>query len=247
MKSKLVKIGLVFFLISIFQIPVLEKSYSADEAIVEDVAPSCTSGWEITGYFLPIESDYSGNLLEISVGEIKKSYVATFVDVIRIEGWGKTNAGDYLGWYSDSYHIADTYFDSQGGELVVGTIAVDESFIATGAKVTIPTLPEPWGSMVFDALDEGPAIIGKHIDVFTGEGIEGEQETFRITSSNNDVCTISVPEPVAVPPVTEYCTEVAIAETVLRPTVIAVATVASEPLEALALNSMVLESLSIIV
>ncbi len=60
------------------------------------------------------------------------------MDVIRIEGWGKTNAGDYLGWYGDEYHIANTYFDSQGGDLIVGTIAVDESFIATGAKVKSP-------------------------------------------------------------------------------------------------------------
>ncbi len=44
--------------------------------------------------------------------------------------------------------------------------------------------------MVFSALDEGPSIIGKDIDVYTGEGIEGENETFRITGSNNDVCIV---------------------------------------------------------
>ncbi len=38
-------------------------------------------------------------------------------------------------------------------------------------------------------LDEGPAIIGKHIDVFTGEGIDAENETFRNTGYNNQVCT----------------------------------------------------------
>ncbi len=42
--------------------------------------------------------------------------------------------------------------------------------------------------MVFAGLDEGPSINGKHIDVFTGEGINAENETFRITSSNNKVC-----------------------------------------------------------
>ena len=184
MNSKIVKIGLVFFLISIFQIPILEKSYSEDES------NSCTLGWNITGYFLPIESDYSGKLIEISVGENKQSYVADFVDVIRIEGWGRTNAGNYLGWYGDSYHISDTSLDSQGGVLVVGTVAVDASFIEPGSKLTIPTLPEPWNSVVFSALDEGPSIIGKDIDVYTGEGIEGENETFRITGSNNDVCIV---------------------------------------------------------
>ncbi len=42
--------------------------------------------------------------------------------------------------------------------------------------------------MVFSGLDEGPSINGKHIDVFTGEGIDAENETFRITGSNNTVC-----------------------------------------------------------
>ena len=193
MKSKFVKIGLAFFLISIFQIPVLEKSYSEDETIFDVEFNSCTSDWNITGYFLPLESDYSGKLIEISVGEGNQSYVADFVDVIRIEGWGRTNAGNYLGWYGDSYHIADTSLDSQGGDLVVGTIAVDASLIEPGSKLTIPTLPEPWNSIIFSALDEGPSIIGKHIDVFTGEGINAEKETFRITSSDNSVCIETKP------------------------------------------------------
>jgi len=177
------------FLLSIL---VLEKSNSENEF------DSCTSDWYITGYFLPIESDYSGKLVEISVDRVEQFYLADFLEVVKIEGWGRTNAGNYLGWYYDSYHISDTYLDSQGNDLVVGTIAVDISFIEhehgsklnipTLPKLNIPSLPEPWNSIVFSALDEGPSIIGKHIDVFTGEGITAENETFRITSSNNTVC-----------------------------------------------------------
>ena len=167
------------FLLSIL---VLEKSNSENEF------DSCTFDWYITGYFLPVESDYSGKLVEISVDEVKQFYVADFLEVVRTEGWGRTNAGNYLGWYHDLYHISDTYLDSQGNDLVVGTVAVDALVIEHGSELIIPTLPEPWNSMVFSALDEGPSIIGKHIDVFTGEGVTAENETFRITSSNNNVC-----------------------------------------------------------
>ena len=169
------------FLLSIL---VLEKSSSVNEF------EPCASDWYITGYFLPVESDYSGKLVEISVDEVKQFYVTAFLEVVRTEGWGRTNAGNYLGWDHDAYTISDTYLDSQGNDLVVGTVAVDTSFIEHGSKLNIPTLPEPWNSIVFSALDEDPSIIGKQIDVFTGEGINAENETFRITSSNNNVCAL---------------------------------------------------------
>ena len=57
----------------------------------------------------------------------------------------------------------------------------------------------------------------------------------------------SVPEPVAVPPTTEYCTEAALADGVVKLIVITGAAVASELLEFEAANWMVLVSLSLIV
>jgi len=38
--------------------------------------------------------------------------------------------------------------------------------------------------------DVGPAIIGKHIDVFVGEGDEARIETERITSYENTLCVV---------------------------------------------------------
>ena len=149
----------------------------------------CTSDWYITGYFLPIESDYSGKLVEVSVDEVKQFYLADFLENVKIEGWGRTNAGNYLGWYHGAYTISDRYLDAYDNDLIVGMVAVDDSVIEHGSELTIPTLPEPWNNMVFSGSDEGPSIIGKHVDVFTGEGITAENETFRITSSNNTVCT----------------------------------------------------------
>ena len=159
-----------------------------EKSNLENEFGSCTSDWYITGYFLPIESDYSGELVEISVNEVKQFYLADFLEVVKIEGWGRTNAGNYLGWYHDSYHIGETSLDALGNDLVVGMIAVDTSLIEHGTELIISTLPAPWDNIVFSASDVGPSIIGKHIDVFTGEGINAENETFRITSSNNTVC-----------------------------------------------------------
>jgi len=159
-----------------------------EKSNLENEFGSCTSDWYITGYFLPIESDYSGKLVEISVNEVKQFYLADFLEVVKIEGWGRTNAGNYLGWYHDSYHIGETSLDALGNDLLVGMIAVDTSLIEHGSELIIPTLPEPWDNMVFSASDVGPSIIGKHIDVFTGEGINAENETFRITGLNNTVC-----------------------------------------------------------
>jgi len=48
--------------------------------------------------------------------------------------------------------------------------------------------PYPWNQIVLLAHDVGPAIKGKHIDLYTGEGKQAEMETFRVTSSNNTVC-----------------------------------------------------------
>jgi len=150
--------------------------------------PSCTSDWYITGYFLPIESDYSGKSVEISVDGVKEFYFSDFLEAVKIEGWGRTNAGTYLGWYHGAFTMSDTYLDAHDNNLIVGMVAVDDLVIEHGTELTIPTLPEPWNDMVFSGLDEGPSINGKHIDVFTGEGLNAENETFRITGYNNQVC-----------------------------------------------------------
>lgn len=163
-------------------------SCSIEKQNQENEFTSCTFDWYITGYFLPFESDYSGKLIEISVNKVKQLYLEDFLKVVKIEGWGKTNAGNYLGWNGDSFIVSDSYLDSHGNDLIVGMIAVDSSVIKQGSELIIPTLPEPWSDMVFSVSDMGPSIVGKHIDVFTGEGINAENETFRITSENNRVC-----------------------------------------------------------
>lgn len=149
---------------------------------------SCSSEWHVTGYFTPVESDYFGEFTTVNVNGELREFRQDFVDTIKIEGWGKTLSGDYLGWYDDSFHTSKVALDQNGYPLEIGQIAVDNTLIDRGDKLLIPTLPEPWNQIVLVPSDEGPSIKGKHIDLFTGEGKLAENETFRVTSEDNQVC-----------------------------------------------------------
>ena len=149
---------------------------------------SCSDGWYVTGYFIPVEKDYSDKSITINIGETQREFREDFVNAIKIEGWGKTLSGDYLGWYDYSFHINETALDQNGQPLVVGMIAVDNAIVDRGTKLIISTLPEPWNEIILLSADEGLAIKEKHIDLFTGEGKLAENETFRVTSYNNKVC-----------------------------------------------------------
>ena len=152
---------------------------------------NCSSDWYITGYFTPVESDYSGDFIRIVFDDYIKHFRSDFLADVKIEGWGKTRLGDYVGWYDNSFHLSDAALDLHGDELLVEFVAVDTVLIEQKTKLSIPTLPSPWNELLFTASDIGPSIKGKHIDVYTGEGKQAELETFRITGTENEVCTES--------------------------------------------------------
>ena len=149
---------------------------------------NCSSDWHITGYFTPVENDYSENYEEITFENGVRYFKSDFLSVVKIEGWGKTMSGDYVGWYDDSFHISNAALDSHGTYLLPSYIAVDSNIIPQNTNLIIPNLPAPWNMIIFKSTDIGPSIIGKHIDVYTGEGKQAELETFRITGDNNDIC-----------------------------------------------------------
>ena len=49
----------------------------------------CTSGWYITGYFTPLESDYSGHFISITVDDEIEFFRNDFLAEMQTEGWGK--------------------------------------------------------------------------------------------------------------------------------------------------------------
>jgi len=154
----------------------------------ESSLTNCSTNWYVTGYYTPVESDYSGDLKMVvangNVGQFKSDFL---VDV-KQEGWGRTLSGDYLGWYNNSYHLNDAALDLKGNKLVVESTAVDAFVLEYGISFMITTLPHPWNEVIFKASDIGPSIKGKHIDVFTGEGEQAKLETKRITGYSNELC-----------------------------------------------------------
>ena len=151
----------------------------------------CSDGWYVSGYFLPLETDYTSKLIQIPIDAKIHDFKSDFVDEVRIQGWGKTISGDYLGSYDEEFHLSKTPLDSLGNNLIVGSIAVDSETIKFGTKITIPTLPSPWNTMIFSSNDTGSSIKGKHIVVYTGNGLDAKNEAFQISSDNNSICIVS--------------------------------------------------------
>ena len=151
---------------------------------------TCSEGWYITGYYVPREDELPDTAEQISVARVGDlSFSQKFLGETRTEGWGITRFGWALGYYAGGWHRSDAGpLDASGNLLIDGAIAIDRSLIPPGAQVQIATLPSPWASRTFRATDIGVGIEGQHIDVFTGTGLDAEQETFRITSNTNRVC-----------------------------------------------------------
>ena len=179
---------------------IIEKEYdsltnfSLSKAIVDQGSikqRDCSKDWIITGYYIPDESDYAGELKQVLIGNSEINYKTDFLEEVKIEGWGRTSQGYYLGWYNDSPHISKFPLDVLENKLKVPTVAVDPSQIELGTHLTIPSLPYPWGDIIFEASDIGSAILDKHIDIFVGEGSDAKQETFLLTGNDERVCIVN--------------------------------------------------------
>ncbi len=152
---------------------------------------NCSKGWQITGYFTPVQADFAKNDLQtVTIEETSEhqSLPAKFLKQVKLEGWGKTEAGWYLGYYNGSFHRSDAALNIKGKPLSLTSIATDAKVLPYGSNVSIPSLPQPFSSRTFLADDAGNAVTGKHIDIYTGEGKQAEKETFAVTKSDVTVC-----------------------------------------------------------
>jgi len=149
----------------------------------------CSAGWRITGYYLPSENDFEDQTISVSVeGYRSIDLPGAFVRACKVEGWGQTGEGWFLGWQNKKWVKGDYALDARGGRLDIGVVAVDVGMIALGRKLRIPSAPFPWGTLEYVARDTGSAIKDKHIDVFCGCGSGARDITFQITSDNGTVC-----------------------------------------------------------
>ena len=154
---------------------------------------ACSSKWRVTGYFTPIENEYpEEEQMQINVEKLGHSIHSTaFLDAVKIEGWGRTKEGWYLGRFSNKWHKSKHPLNSIGKPLRTGSIATDKRVIPTGTNLTIPTLPNHLKHQHYVSDDVGSAIKNLHVDIYTGEGRSAEKMTYEITGKDHTVCRVS--------------------------------------------------------
>jgi 3D (Asp-Asp-Asp) domain-containing protein len=154
---------------------------------------ACSSQWYVTGYFTPVEEDYpQTNKIKINVEKLGSSiHSLDFLLAVKIEGWGRTNDGWYLGRFSNKWHRSKHPLNAMGKPLNVGSIATDRNIIPAGENLKIPSLPNNLKHKIYVSDDVGSAIKSTHVDVYTGEGKQAEKVTYEITGRNHTVCRLT--------------------------------------------------------
>lgn len=183
---RLLKISIKYVLPNLITIFLFSSYLTATEKY------SCTGNWLVTGYFTPYEIDYPRyRTNKVRVQKLGHRRFSTgFLKAVKMEGRGRTNEGWYLGYWGRRWHRSDKPLNANGYALEIGSMATDRRVISNGKRVVIPTLPYNMKNTVFSADDVGSAIKGKHIDIYTGEGKEAEQLTYKITGKQHLVCKI---------------------------------------------------------
>lgn len=149
---------------------------------------SCSDGWFVTGYYTPEDAEFEGDPVEIPVkGKGTQEFPAGFLRHVRIEGWGLTRFGWFLGWNA-GWIAGDDPLNALGRRLTIGSIAVDRTIIPLGTRIRMPNLVSPWDQQEFVADDTGGGINGKHVDIYCGAGQGARTETFRVTAHDRQVC-----------------------------------------------------------
>lgn len=157
------------------------------------VAAQCSEDWKVTGYYSPIESEFvkSGDH-RIKIKGVGYLYFnEAFIKEVKMEGWGRTRFGWYLGYFSNQFHKSKVPLNAKGHHLQLGAVAIDTDYLKMGNKVSIPQVNDVIGVNWFVASDTGSAIKKKHIDVYTGEGKLAKATSWRVTGKKQ-VCITSV-------------------------------------------------------
>jgi Transglycosylase SLT domain len=161
---------------------------------------TCSIGWQIEGYFTPIESDYDGKgyaqtitiySLNNTNNTITRRLNSDFLENVQMQGgWGLTKQGDYIGAWDDKFWgPISSLSPILRYPLVAGvTSGTDRSIIPYSEIFTVPTLPPPWNTKTFMALEPASNIIGKQVNIYTGLGSAAEKEKVKITGIENILC-----------------------------------------------------------
>jgi 3D (Asp-Asp-Asp) domain-containing protein len=153
---------------------------------------NCSSGWDIMGYFTPVEKDYFSpqkKIIDVQ-GLGNRSYNTEFLNDVLSEGWGKTKQGWYISNWDNTWHKSFSPLTSSGQPLTIGMVGTDPRVIHPHASISIGPLPQPWNLTTYIAGDFGGGLTGKSIDVYTGEGKMAQAKTIEVTGHGKTVCLL---------------------------------------------------------
>ncbi len=156
-------------------------------------ASVCSPNWKVTGYYSPIETEFPrGDMSGIKVQNLTRlAFNSAFLKEVKLEGWGRTRYGWYLGYFGQQWHKNATPLDARGKDLTLGAVAIDKRYLKMGHRISIPQVNDIVGVPWFVARDTGSAIKRKHIDVYTGEGLLAKKTSWKVTG-NKQVCITTI-------------------------------------------------------
>lgn len=157
--------------------------------------PTVLDGWTVTVYYTAVEQFHSGATTQVkgcqtvdcSNGNADLGrYPKSFVEAVRNEGTGRTNAGRYLNWSEDvGYWLDGVPRDSFGGTLrPFESAAADAKVLARGTSFTLRTCGRQEDGSALDQricdrlsaanwtiADEFTTGLGgaRHVDLYIGE------------------------------------------------------------------------------
>src|SRR3954462_4228802 len=117
---------MVYFLVAVVLLGVAD-----DQTIAVD--QSCSTDWYVTGYFTASEADYSGPRVPIDVQDGRTTLLKSdFVETVKTEGWGKTEADEYVGYSDGVWQQSSRPLSAMGDTLRFGSVATDPQVIPSG-------------------------------------------------------------------------------------------------------------------
>ena len=137
--------------------------------------------WLVTGYYLPLESDFGPLDASALVDGNERRLNLDFMKAVKLQGWGGTRGGVYLGvptvrksvsggasggetW---SFKSSRAPLTSSGKQLAPGDVSADPRLLPAGRSLRIRgTRGGP--AHRYRVSDTGGKIKGHHIDVYTG-------------------------------------------------------------------------------
>jgi len=161
-----------------------------------NLTTSRCSHWDITGYYTPVEHEFihktppADELQQITLSNSEQYAVNTrFLKEVKLEGWGRTRLGWYLGYYNRQWHKSSSPMDANGNALIKGMVAAKQGQLSYGTELKIASISDILNIDTFAVADTGMALRSKHIDVYTGEGNSAKLTSYKVTGKHR-VCIL---------------------------------------------------------